>query len=115
MPLQTDEYLRHILVETAYVMSDSKRTSKTGFMESETLKRAYVRSLEIMGEAVKHLPGDLREKYSAVDWKGLTGMRDRLVHAYFGVDYDIVWDVVVNEVPILNAEVKQILAKEYSS
>ncbi len=61
------------------------------------LKRAYVRSLEVIGEAVKQLPNDLRQKYPAIEWRAMAGMRDQLIHNYFGVDFDIVWDVVANK------------------
>ncbi|MFB2978914.1 DUF86 domain-containing protein [Microseira sp. BLCC-F43] len=83
-------------------------------MEDETLKRAYVRSIEVIGEAVKQLPNPLRQKYSAIDWRAIAGMRDRLIHNYFGVDYDIVWDVVTNKVPELNAEIRKMIEQEFS-
>lgn len=114
MSPRTDEYLDHILIETAYILSNSAKVNKADFLKDETLKRAYVRSPEIIGEATKQLPDTLREKYSAVDWRGIAGMRDRLVHAYFGIDYDIVWDVIADEVPLLDAVVKKILEKDYS-
>jgi uncharacterized protein with HEPN domain len=106
------DYLLHILDETAYVTASSAELNKAVFMEDETLKRAYVRSIEIMGEAVKQLPDELRQKYSSIEWRALAGMRDRLIHNYFGVDYDIV-DVVVNKVPMLDATIKLILEREY--
>jgi uncharacterized protein with HEPN domain len=67
----------------------------------------------VIGEAVKQLPDDLRQKYPAIDWRAMAGMRDRLIHHYFGVDYDIVWDVVINKVPELEVEIKKILEKDY--
>lgn len=87
---------------------------KATFVEDETLKRAYVRSIEVIGEAVKQLPNPLRQKYSAIDWRAIAGMRDRLIHNYFGVDYDIVWDVVTNKVPELNAEIRKMIEQEFS-
>ncbi len=114
MSLQTREYLNHILDETAYIMADSAKVNKAEFLENGTLKRAYVRSIEVIGEAVKQLPDELRRKYSAIEWREIAGMRDRLIHVYFGIDYDIVWDVVINKIPVLDKEVKQILENEYS-
>jgi uncharacterized protein with HEPN domain len=114
MSLPTREYLNHILDETAYVMTDSEKVSKADFLASETLKRAYIRSIEVIGEAVKHLPDELRQKYNAIEWREIAGMRDRLIHVYFGIDYDIVWDVIINKLPALDAQVKQILRNEYS-
>jgi len=106
------EYLHHILDETQYLMDRAKGLTQDEFMRDETLKRAFVRSLEIIGEAAKQIPGDLRQKYSHIEWRAIAGMRDRLIHRYFGIDYDIVWDVVVNKVPVLQREVKQIIQNE---
>jgi len=95
------EYLHHILDETAYLVSRSKRLNKDEFMHDETLKKAFVRSLEVIGEATKNVSTELWQKYSHIDWRAMAGMRDRLIHSYFGIDYDIVWDVVTNKIPLL--------------
>ena len=107
------EYLQHILDETTYIINNSVELDKASFLQDETLKRAYVRSIEVIGEAVKQLPDGLRQKYSAVEWRAMAGMRDRLIHNYFGVDYDIVWDVVSYKIPSLDVEIRQILQQEY--
>jgi uncharacterized protein with HEPN domain len=73
-----------------------------------------VRSLEIIGEAAKQIPDDVRQQYPRVEWRAMAGMRDRLIHAYFGVDYDIVWDAVINKVPALQQEIERILQQEHS-
>ena len=106
------EYVQHILDETDYLMSETQRLSHHQFIQDETLKRAFVRSIEIIGEAAKKVPDTLRQKYSSVEWRALAGMRDRLIHGYFGIDYDIVWDVVINKIPQLQKEVEEILRKE---
>ncbi len=103
------EYLQHILDETTYIMTSSADLNQVEFMQDETLKRAYVRSLEVIGEAVKQLPDSLRKKYSAIEWRAIAGMRERLIHNYFGVDYDIFWDVLINKTPLLDAEVRIML------
>ena len=105
------EYLKHILDEINYLLNSSKEISEEKFMRDATLQRAYTRSLEIIGEASKGLSGELRGKYPNVDWKSMAGMRDRLVHHYFGVDYDIVWDVIKNVVIKLKFKLQEILKK----
>jgi len=112
MSLSSLEYLRHILDETAYLVDRTKGLSKDEFMQDETLKRAFVRSLEIIGEATKKVSAEVKQKYSHIDWRAMAGMRDRLIHDYFGIDYDIVWDVVINKVPMLQQEIQQIIQKE---
>jgi uncharacterized protein with HEPN domain len=113
MSLSAREFLRHILDETNYIMTSSVDLDKARFVQDETLKRAYVRSIEVIGEAVKQLPDGVRQKHDAIEWRAIAGMRDRLIHNYFGVDYDIVWDVVVNKIPTLDAEIRLILQQEY--
>jgi uncharacterized protein with HEPN domain len=70
---------------------------------------AVIRNLQIIGEAVKQLPKATRAQDDAVDWRRITGMRDMLVHAYFGVDVEIVWDVVETKLPPLRAAVRRLL------
>jgi uncharacterized protein with HEPN domain len=74
---------------------------------------AVVRALEIIGEATKRLPSSLRDEYPAIPWKGMAGMRDRIVHGYDAVDYEIVWNTVKQVVPRVRPMLEQILA-DYS-
>ncbi|MBI5097945.1 MAG: DUF86 domain-containing protein [Nitrospirae bacterium] len=103
------EYLRHILDEADYIIGKSEGLSKKNFLKDETLKRAFVRSVEIIGEAVKKLPDDFRKNHGAVDWRAMAGTRDKLIHDYFGIDYDIVWDIITVEIPELRKQIKKIL------
>lgn len=68
-------------------------------IHDEVLKRSVLRSLEVIGEAAKNIPPSFRDSYPDVPWKAMAGMRDRLIHAYFSVDWIIVWDVLNHEIP----------------
>ena len=70
---------------------------------------AVVRALEIVGEAAKRLPASLREEYPAIPWRGMAGMRDRIIHGYDTVDLQIVWDVVKQDMPSIKPQMQQIL------
>lgn len=109
MSFEPLEYLRHILVEAEYLLVRGRRAGKAEFMGDETLRRAFVRSLEIIGEAAKKVPEGIRTAHPDIDWRGMVAMRDRLIHGYFGVDYDLVWDVVQKRIPDLAREIGRII------
>lgn len=104
------EYLRHILAEANFIAEQSVGLQRDEFLNDETLKRAFVRSIEIIGEATKHVPNEFRQRYPEFEWRGMAGMRDRLIHGYFGVDYELVWDVVVNKIPTLLNQLTALLS-----
>ena len=103
--------INHINNEIDYLSIKSKGLTHDKFIKDETLKRAFVRSLEIIGEAVKTIPKQITEQYKQIEWNKIAGMRDKLIHHYFGVDYDLVWDVIENHIPKLKEAIKLILNK----
>jgi len=72
---------------------------------------AVVRNLEIIGEASKYIPEEIKQKYQDVDWKGVIGLRNRIAHEYFEISLDIVWHIVKEEFPLLKKQMKQVLEK----
>lgn len=112
MSFAPGDYLRHVLAEAEYLIGASGPVTPAEFARDETLIRAFVRSLEVIGEATKKLPAELRDRYPEVEWSDMARMRDRLIYGYFGVDYELVWDVVTRKVPPLKEYVERILRAE---
>jgi uncharacterized protein with HEPN domain len=83
-------------------------TSEQFAADKRTLN-AVLRSIEVIGEATKHIPEDIRLKYPDVSWKEMAGMRDKVIHFYFGVDADIVWRVVADRIPVLRPLLERVL------
>lgn len=103
------EVLRHILDEISYLERESTGLDRATFLADETRKRAFARSLEIIGEAAKQIPDGFRRAHPAIDWRGMAGMRDRLIHGYFSVDYELVWDVVAHKIPEVKRQLEPLL------
>lgn len=82
MPPQASEYLQHILDEIDYLTSTSRGMDRATFLSDDTLKRAFVRSIEVMGVAVKKISDQVREEHPEIEWRAIAGMRDRLIHSY---------------------------------
>jgi uncharacterized protein with HEPN domain len=107
------DYLHHILDECNYIVSViTEDTVKDDLLDDETLKRAVVRSLEIIGEATKKIPVDFKVKWSGISWRNMAGMRDKLIHDYMGVNYSIVWDVVKNIILVLKEQIEEIIKED---
>jgi len=84
------------------------------FQADDKTASAVIRKLEIIGEAVKQVPKEIRQKYPHIPWREMAGMRDKLIHFYFGVDYLLVWGAITNRIPEIKQEVQKILTQEKS-
>lgn len=102
-------YLAHILESADLVASYVRELDLVAFVDDQQLQDAVVRRIEIIGEAVKNLPPDIRELNSDVPWKRIAGMRDKVIHDYMGVDVELVWAVTETLMPQLRTAVSRIL------
>ena len=81
------------------------------FKEDRKTVNAVIRSIEVIGEATKKIPGPVRDKYPSIPWKNMAGMRDKMIHEYFGVDLEILWKTATEDVPPIKSSIKDIRKK----
>ena len=97
-------YIEHILEAIRDIENSIKKSSFEDFENSKDSKDACIRRLEIIGEAVKNISQETKNKYPKIEWKQIAGTRDRIIHAYFNVDLDIVWNILTHGLPTLKKE-----------
>lgn len=102
-------YLRDILKAMEDIQSFVGEMNFEGFQQDDKTASAVIRKLEIIGEAAKQIPKEVREEYPSVPWQDMAGMRDKLIHAYSDVDLALIWRVVKEENPRLRRSIEMIL------
>jgi uncharacterized protein with HEPN domain len=102
--------LEDILDATRKIRAYTNGFSKSAFLQDDKTFDAVVRNLEVIGEAAKNVPDIVRVDTPEIEWKKIAGLRDILIHEYFGIDGEIVWDIVQHKLPSLETAVKQLLA-----
>jgi uncharacterized protein with HEPN domain len=104
-------FLEHVLESIQFVREYTASITKEEFKASRQVQDAVIRRLEIIGEAVKNLPPDFRQAHGDVAWKSFAGLRDVLIHEYFGVDLDLTWTTVQDDLPNLEKQIIGILSR----
>ena len=101
-------FLSHILESIDLIEGYSEGITLVEFIESPQLQDAIIRRIEIIGEAVKNLPEDFKKDHPEIAWQKIAGMRDVLIHQYFGVDLALTWDVIQSDIPDLKRNISRI-------
>ena len=96
-------FIEHILLCIEKIQDYTKNLTKKDFNNNELVQDAVIRNIEIIGEAVKKISKELKSQYPNIPWKEMSGMRDKLIHDYFGVDVDVVWKTVDDDIPFLKS------------
>src|SRR3989344_4951410 len=105
-------YIKHIRDAIRNIESFINNLLKENFLNDKLRQDAIVRELEIIGEATKNIPEDFRKKYPKIEWRKMAGTRNRVIHAYFEVDLDLVWRIVKEDLPKLKKQIQEVLKKE---
>ena len=107
-------YIKDILEAIESIEKFVKGMSFDKFIKDDKTSSAVVRKFEIIGEATKWVSNEIKQKYPQIPWKEMAGMRDRLIHLYFGVDYKLVWETIKKRIPTIKPLMKEIL-KEFEN
>ncbi|KXS40170.1 MULTISPECIES: HepT-like ribonuclease domain-containing protein [Methanohalophilus] len=108
---QTTDYFKDILYAMDKVGEFTGDLTYWQFIEDEKTQFAVIRAIEVIGEATKNIPESIKTEYPSIPWRNIAGMRDKMIHAYFGIDMDILWKTATEEIPQIEPQIMQILHK----
>ena len=105
-------YLEHMVECISKIEMFVGKIGKDQFFKDELRKSAVLREITLIGESAKNIPIDYTKKYPQIPWKDINGARDKLIHNYLGIDYEIIWQIIDREIPKLKKELKLVIKKE---
>ena len=105
-------YIKHIRDAIELILDYTKELNESDFNAKVIVQDAVIRRIQVIGEAVKNVSTAFREKNSEIPWTKIAGMRDKIIHGYFNVDIDIVWEVIVKDIPTFKKKIMEIIKKE---
>ena len=105
-------YILHIRDAIDLILEYTKDLNRKDFNSKQIIQDAVIRRIAIIGEAVKNISMNFREKYSEIAWKKIAGIRDKVIHGYFNVDIVRVWTVIIKDIPVLKKRIEEIINKE---
>lgn len=112
MTKRDNSRIHDMLDAAGKAISFSQQKSRNDLHEDEMLALALVRLLEIVGEAARFVPDEIKQQYPEVAWAAIAGTRNRLIHGYFAVDYDVVWAIIQSDLPVLVDQLGRIIAEQ---
>jgi len=108
----THFFLKDIVASAEKIQQYTKSMTFKEFLQNQLVIDGVVRNLEIIGEAAKHISTEIRKQYPDIEWRKISGLRDILIHEYFGIDMQVLWDIVKNKIPKLSKDLKKTSSKK---